>query len=88
MFNRYWPGKKRRINDPASAARIAVARCRRALSHDQRTADRLRVYQGRSAELARKLFEEWERGTKSAGRQQADLDTAFLDTLPSHHFAR
>jgi hypothetical protein len=88
MFRRYWPSRKRPIDDPASAASIAVARCRRALPRDQRTSDRQAVHRERGADLARKVFEEWERGTKSIGRRQAQLDAAYLDTLPAGHFAR
>jgi hypothetical protein len=88
MFRRYWPDRKRRIADPASAASIAVARCFRALPGDQRTSDRVNVRRARMADEARKVFDEWEKGDKSPGRQEADLDAAFLDTLPDHLFAR
>lgn len=83
MFNRYWPGKKRRIADSASAASIAVARCKRALPLDQRTESRLAP----RCDLALRVFEEWERGSRSPGRVQAGADIAFLDTLPANRFA-
>lgn len=84
MFNRYWPGRKRRIADTASAASIAVARCQQALPRDQRTESRLAPRR----ELALRVFEEWERGSQSPGRRQAEADIAFLDTLPANRFAR
>lgn len=84
MFNRYWPGKKRRISDSASAASIAVARCQRALPPDQRIESRLAPRR----EQAVRVFEEWERGSQSPGRQQAEADIAFLNTLPANRFAR
>ena len=83
MFARYWPGRRRRIADAASAASIAVARAQRALPSDQRTAERLAP----RADLARRVFEEWERGSRSPGRQQAELDIASLNALPSNRFA-
>lgn len=83
MFNRYWPGKKRRIADSASAASIAVARCQKALPAGQRTASRLAARH----DLAARVFEEWERGSQSPGRQQAEADIAFLDSLPANRFA-
>jgi hypothetical protein len=88
MFGRYWPDRKRPIRDAASAVNIAVARCRRALPRDDRTPDRLKVRNDRSADLARKVCEEWDRGTKTAGRCEAELDIAFLDTLPPELFVR
>lgn len=88
IFARYWPGRKRPINDPASAARIVVARDQRSLQRSHRTPDRLRVHDARAEELARKLVEEWDRGTKTPGRQQAELDIQFLNGLPAHRFAR
>lgn len=84
MFNRYWPGKKRRIADSASAASIAVARCQRALPAGQRTESRLAP----RLELAARVFEEWERGSQSKGRAQAEADIALLDKLPVTRFAR
>ena len=81
MFRRYWPGKKRRIG--ASAASIAVARCQRALPAGQRTASRLEARR----DLAARVFEEWERGSRSPGRVQAEADIAFLETLPANRFA-
>lgn len=83
MFRRYWPGKKRRIADSASAANIAVARCQRAIPTGQRTASRLEARR----DLAARVFEEWERGSRSPGRIQAEADIAFLDTLPANRFA-
>lgn len=83
MFRRYWPGKKRRIADSASAASIAVARCQRALPASQRTASRLEARR----DLAARVFEEWERGSRSPGRVQAEADIAFLETLPASRFA-
>ncbi len=88
MYNRYWPGRKRRITDPASAASIAVARCRAALAREHRTADRLAITRERMHDDARKVADEWERGTRTPGRLQAQADIAFLDTLPINRFAR
>lgn len=82
LFRRYWPGKKRRLSDPASAASIAVARCQRSLPADHRIASRLAA----RTDLARRVFEEWERGSRSPGRQQAERDIAYLDTLPAERF--
>jgi hypothetical protein len=84
MFRRYWPGKKRRLADSASAASIAVARCQRALPADQRTAGRLEARR----DLAARVFEEWERGSHSPGRARAEADIAILDALPANRFAR
>jgi hypothetical protein len=88
MFRRYWPNRKRPLADPASAASIAVVRCRRALARKDRTPDRLAATSERVAEEARLLFEEWERGTRTPGRKQAEADVAFLNTLPPDRFAR
>lgn len=88
MFGRYWPGRKRRLADPASAASIAVARCQHLPPRDRRTPDRLAVRRARDEDRKRQLFEEWERGTKSAGRREAELDAAYLNTLPANLFAR
>ena len=88
IFARYWPGRKRPTADPASAARIAVARNRVSLPRHQRTSDRIAVYRGRGDELVDALLAEWKRGSKSPGRKAAAADIAFLDTLPAHLFAR
>lgn len=84
MFNRYWPQRRRGIAHPASAASIAVERCQRALPRDQRTNDRLAP----RAELALRVYEEWERGSRSHGRKQAEADIAFLKGLPDSRFAK
>jgi hypothetical protein len=83
MFRRYWPGKKRRIADSASAASIAVSRCQRAIPTSQRTTSRLEARR----DLAARVFEEWERGSRSPGRVQAEADIAFLEMLPANRFA-
>jgi hypothetical protein len=88
MFRRYWPNRKRPIADPASAASIAVARCRKLPPRGQRTPDRQNVQRAREDELKLMLFAEWERGTKSPGRREAELDIAYLQTLPATRFAR
>lgn len=88
MFRRYWPNRKRPLADRASAASIAVSRCRRSLARKDRTPDRLAATAERVTEEARLLFEEWERGTRTPGRKQAEADIAFLDTLPTDRFAR
>ncbi len=84
MFNRYWPGKKRRIADRASAASIAVNCCQRAIPANQRTKSRLEARR----ELAARVFEEWERGSRSPGRKQAEADIAILNELPADRFPR
>ena len=84
MFNRYWPGRKRRKNDPAHAANIAVARCKRAIPVDQRTPDRLEA----RVELRDLLLDEWERRAKNPGWEQAQRDIAILESLPPAVLAR
>lgn len=84
MFHRYWPGKKRRIADSASAASIAVARCQRSLPAYQRSGSRLEARH----DLAARVFEEWERGSQSPGRARAEADIAILDKMPASRFAR
>jgi hypothetical protein len=88
MFDRYWPGRKRPTTDPASALYIAVRRCRRGLSRQSRTPDRLRLHRLHTDELVEKLRAELKRSTPSAGRREAASDISYLDKLPAYHFAR
>lgn len=78
MFNRYWPGRKRRKDDPAHAANLAIARCRAPLAKHQRTADGTQVRAG----LRDQLLEEWERRSKNRGWEEAQRDIAILESLP------
>lgn len=91
VFARYWPKRQRPVADEASAASIAVARCRAALRRELRdhptNATTYRTnYAEQSAEMRRLLLKEWDCGMKSAGRKQAAADIAYLDTLPAHCF--
>lgn len=97
MFARYWPGKRRREDDSASAISIAVGRnvalppgarigdlAHRTIQHEERT----------------KLIAELKRGllsvstgpgrprVKSLGRVQAEADIATLESLPANRFAK
>lgn len=84
MFNRYWPGRKRKKSDPAHAANIAVARCKPPLPLEQRSTDRL---EARIA-LRDLLLDEWERRAKNPGWEQAQHDIAVLEALPPTLLAR
>lgn len=84
MFNRYWPGKRRKTSDPAHAANIAIARCKTPLPKGQRTPDRLEARVG----LREQLLDEWERRSKNSGWVEAQRDIAILETLPPERFAR
>lgn len=93
MFERYWPKRQRRVADSASAASIAVARCRAALHRDLRehptnAATHRANYADQSDEMRRLLLKEWDCGIKSVGRKQAAADVAYLKTLSLHFFAR
>lgn len=87
MFDRYWPGRKRSTGDPASALRIAVARCRRGLPREGRAPGRVAAHRSHTDELVEKLSAELKRKTPNAGRREAAADIAYLKALPPHHFA-
>lgn len=80
MFNRYWPRKRRPIDDPAHAANIVIERSREALPRDHR---RKGAEQNR-ADLRASLLQEWERRDPSKGREQAERDIEILRALPSN----
>lgn len=84
MFNRYWPGKRRRIDDPAHAANIVIERSRGPLPSDHR---RKGAEQNR-AELRASLLQEWKRSDPSKGREQAERDIEILRALPSSLFEK
>ena len=96
MFGRYWPGKRRREDDQASALNIAI---HRSLHHPagSRPNDLERLdaeHEARdslTAELKRGLLSvSTGRGkprVKSLGRVQAEADIQLLDSLPPHRFA-
>jgi hypothetical protein len=83
MFARYWPGKRRLVADPASAAQIAVARNSRALGKDRR-----QLQAQHRLERARLLEDEYDRSANSPGRRVAADDIAFLEALPPYFFTR
>lgn len=97
MFARYWPGKRRREDDPASAINMAVSRSL-ALPPGSRKGGLTR--QTLQHEARERLIRELKRGihsvftgrgkprAKSLGRQQAEADIATLENLPANLFAK
>ena len=86
MFRRYWPGRNRRVADPAHPARVAAQRNRRELRKvlDLSAWDATATDQDKAAEV----HAAWKRWDDIPGRRMAEADIAYLDSLPDHLFAR
>jgi hypothetical protein len=97
MFDRYWPGRRRREIDPASAISIAVIRSvvvPRGLRETRDTVLPVLQHEAREAlvaELKRGVLSKFtgrnQQRSKSLGRVQAEADIALLEALPAHWFA-
>ena len=82
VFARAWPGKRRRISDPAHSSQIAAVRNRANLAlvipdHDDRT----------TADLAREIHFAWRRWDDVPGRRMATADIEYLRRKPDHIFS-
>lgn len=85
MFDRYWPGLRRALDDPAHAMNIAVARNlhnTEVAKFDARNALERELKRG-----LRSVYVGPGKREKSHGRQLAEADIAILDALPATFFA-
>lgn len=87
MFRRYWPGRNRRMTDPANAARIAARRNWRELRNVLDHSDCDERERADELDKAHQIHAAWKRWDDIPGRSMAEADIAFLDTLPPYLFA-
>lgn len=99
MFGRYWPRRRRREDDAASAINIAVARnvtlprssvkgdvARLTIYHEAHTELKSVLKRGVTSVSLGKANRGGVKRVKSIGRKQAEADIALLDALPSYYF--